>query len=288
VNYILVGGAVLSMASTSDASSGTASARLAQGSYACLYLVNALSVLVASTKTAGELAGLVTRVEELLQALDAHPAASDASNDTGKRSVRPTPFYTQYLDLLRLLGGGDASSSDGEGECAALEMGGTMSAFSYSLLPAVAATEDSADSKHDHSGLQVTYTDRHEQLLAPALAGPDSLLTVSGLDVFAGDETVTFAEGGVAPVRLIRGLRLEVRRGVRLLVTGPSGCGKSTLVRRIAEAVRLHHEGVGAAPAAQQVVLGVPLSRFVICPQAPFLFKVTHWSGLYAVYFIVI
>jgi ABC-type uncharacterized transport system fused permease/ATPase subunit len=269
-----VGGAVLHMASTSDADTGTASARLAQGSYACLYLVNALSVLVASMKTAGELAGLVTRVEELLQALDAHPAASDASDDTSKQFVRPTPFYTQYLDLLRLLGRGGVSGNESEGECAALEMGGTMSAFSYSLLPAVAATEDCADRQPEHGGARAVYADRHEQSLPPALAGTDVRLQVTSLDVFPGDGADVFAEGGTAPVRLIRGLHLEVRRGMRLLVTGPSGCGKSTLVRRIAEAVRLHHEGVGAAPAAQQVVLGVPLSRFVICPQAPYLFKV--------------
>lgn len=64
---------------------------------------------------------------------------------------------------------------------------------------------------------------------------------------------------------LIRSLRLRVSEGMRLLVTGPSGCGKSTLLRVMAS--MCYHSGDD----------GVSKGTFV-CPQTPYLFKVSCLS----------
>ena len=86
VNYVVVGGAILylygnrtgSANDTSEASEAELASKLAEGSYACLYLIQALSTLVSSSQAASEVAGLANRVTELLLAL---PAEADADDD---------------------------------------------------------------------------------------------------------------------------------------------------------------------------------------------------------------
>jgi ABC-type multidrug transport system fused ATPase/permease subunit len=88
VNYLVVGTAVLVYYSnrppSAEASEAELASKLAEGSYACMYLLSALSTLLASAEALSEVLGLLRRVEELLSCMPPPgPPCSSHANSIG-------------------------------------------------------------------------------------------------------------------------------------------------------------------------------------------------------------
>jgi ABC-type uncharacterized transport system fused permease/ATPase subunit len=264
VNYLVVGGVILHL-SASTASSGSAedsqadlASRLAEGSYACLYVINALSVLIASSKSVGELAGLAQRVQELLQRIVAPPVDS-GKRAFGKGLQKPQSYAHPANSTLPP----NLSDEDGVDSTAR-------------LLPNSGAVWGGIELGRGGAASSLVPPNRGNSPPHPALAVPKgAVLVIRDLDLRA--DAVDPASA-VLPRLLVARLHVTVTAGMRLLVTGPSGCGKSTLVRRIS-AVLCSTSMAGALDSVLrdvggEISLHVPLEAFVICPQAPYLVKV--------------
>ena len=200
VNYVAVGTAILYSETGHGSTDSSRSARLAEGSYACLYLVSSLSSLVSSLQLIAEIRGLSNRVNDLLAVI---------SEDRGGIEERSSSSGTEKELQLSTMKAYHPSTTFNEG-C-------------YSI-----PTSDFS---------------------------PSELLSIDSIDVYSED----------GDRLLIRRLSVRVTEGMRLLVTGPSGCGKSTLLRVMA--TLCHRSSVD----------DVSNGTFV-CPQTPYLFKVSCLS----------
>lgn len=275
VNYVIIGVAIFYV--HGDAEEGRDAeadrvALLAQGSYACMYLINALSTVLSSSENVSEVVGLSRRVSELLERL---PDAEKVEETVRKKGALPRADLsssrkaTNVWPSLRIVNPSSARFG-GESEyqpLSTLEEGG-----------GVELTVSTADDAEYTTPPHTTYE-------APS-PGSDktniSIITFDKLNVMcegghrdlprSGD--AAFGGRPVTPGRvLIRQLSLQVRWGMRVLVTGPSGCGKSTLLRLVAQAARAQAEGIDL-----DSILGVNFAvspdLVVVCPQTPHLFQV--------------
>lgn len=207
-----VGTAILYSETGHGSTDSSRSARLAEGSYACLYLVGSLSSLVSSLQLIAEIRGLGNRVNDLLAVI-----GEDRSG-----IVESSKCYG-----IEFVGEAAAVSSGTEKELR------TMKAYHR------------RSSTFDEGCTSIPSSD----------CSPSELLSMDSTDVYSED----------GHRLLIRRLSVRVSEGMRLLVTGPSGCGKSTLLR------------VMATICQRSGVDGVSKETFV-CPQTPYLFKVSSPS----------
>ena len=207
------------MDSQKDLDSSEIASIMAQGSYACLYLINSFSSLLQSAESLSEICGLSKRVLHLLQLLS-HEEICNEKRTSDELSQRSMQNNFTFLFILRSLVNScfgiwrsDETSPDdsslneymtlgsGEAELTDLEATGKISISSISLQPSYPAS--TFRSNYSHKGDVLIYI--------------DNLCLKSPLDV-----------------ELINALTLRVSLGDRIRISGPVGCGKSTLVQYIA------------------------------------------------------
>lgn len=230
-------------------------------------------MLIASVKSSGELAGLTARVNELLLFLEDRPVVDGVAGGSppmgsGSALRNWCSWYAGCVSIVARFSGKGTLFAD-------MDAPDGLSAHSYRLLPAALVD----DGSNCTGGLELAekgawhdaghYDPRSQPAPLPTGGprGPDILLQIKNLDVVT-------AGGPLSQRRLVHALCLQVRRGMRLLVTGPSGCGKSTLLREISAAARRQFEEASPQPVSQLVYLGVPLAQFTVCPQTPYFFPV--------------
>lgn len=296
MNYIVVGGAIFYASRRSDpASSSTDSeadlaSRLAEGSYACLYLISALSTLISSAEGASEIAGLARRVTELLDSL----GDSSEEEDEEERDEEAGKYFWGSNAALRPTRAAAVGSK--EQTCISKLWAGTRAQgdLGYEMVAQPSSTSTfrpTTDIEMSRHGEHCNSAAANKR--AVKSSGEDNvtdevteLLHIWALDVHADLQEHGNSDAGVGAGQhqrdyqhqqhqvsgrlLVRGLSLCVCEGMRVLVTGPSGCGKSTLLRTIARALRAE---ASCYPGAK-IAVGVPNEDIVFCPQTPYLFKV--------------
>ena len=275
MNYVVVGVAIFvlhdaDVGGNEEGGSGADRvALLAQGSYACMYLISARSTILNSSESASEVAGLVRRVSELLERLSG--CENTLVDEKVARSLVGWAAAGSVWSPLRL-SSGSRETAGTETPYQPLRTSEDSDCFVSSRSQVGQGIE-----MGDIVGLTRSPIVSQDDLQSPAAfqskSTPMTVVRLENLDVLCekntNEEVVDpFSERRLPSRRLlVRDLTLEVRQGMRVLITGPSGCGKSTLLRLIAHASR-------NPPCTHNISFAVAPELIVFCPQNPHLFKV--------------
>ena len=274
MNYVVVGVAIFVLhdadvdGNEEGGSGADRVALLAQGSYACMYLISALSTILNSSESASEVAGLVRRVSELLDRLSG--CENNLADEKVTKSLVGSAASTVWSPLR--LNSGSRETAGTETPYQPLRTSEESDCFVSSRSESGQGIE-----MGDIVGLTRLPIVSQDDLQSPASfqskSTPMTVMRFENLDVLCekntNEEIVDPFSERRPPSRrlLVRDLTLEVRQGMRVLVTGPSGCGKSTLLRLIAHASR-------NPPCTHNISFAVAPELIVFCPQNPHLFKV--------------
>mmetsp|Transcript_23558 Transcript_23558/g.52305 ORF Transcript_23558/g.52305 Transcript_23558/m.52305 type:complete len:694 (+) Transcript_23558:143-2224(+) len=304
VNYVVVGGAILYMPGSAGAEGdqeALLAARLAEGSYACLYLISALSTLIKSAETASEIVGLASRVSELLDALDAPqeraagpPVAADGKKRSDSTGAGMCTRMGELLLLaaprrLRALVTGERYPSAAAHDSSYALLGGdeqreVAQAQHIHKRPAgqISLVSMACRQEEAQGGAEDVWATEMRKTARAGTESPRVLLEIRQLNLYAETElssTQSCRDWG-RELLLLRGLGVQIRQGMRLLVTGPSGCGKSTLLRLLASAERVRCEELGASGVGAVAYSLLPEECVIFCPQTPYCFKGTLEQNL--------
>jgi len=261
VNYVIIGVAIFYVHggdAEGSASSADRVALLAQGSYACMYLISALSTIIGSSESVSEVVGLARRVSELLDKLQDSGAERKEATHVLSGWAPPRTRHDGEADRRRGTYLPLADLEEGDRGVEMKMTAGSAGEPSAEELPH--GTYAAPLPGSDKTNIEVMYID-----CVDVVCEANHVITAS-----------PFRDEAMMPHRvLIRQLSLRLRWGMRVLVTGPSGCGKSTLLRLIARAARAQTGGANLER-VPGVTIGVAPELVVVCPQTPHLFKVSE------------
>eukprot|EP01032_Pedospumella_encystans_P017256 gene17256-19674_t len=226
VNYVVVGVAIFvlhdaDMNGNEEGGSGADRvALLAQGSYACMYLISALSTILNSSESASEVAGLVRRVSELLDRL----CENNSADEKVARSLVGSAAAGTVWSPLRL-NSGSRETAGTETTYQPLRTSEESDCFVSSRSQNGQGIE-----MGDIVGLTRSLVVSQDDLQSPASfqskSTPMTVIRLENLDVLCekntNEEVVDpFSERRLPSRRLlVRDLTLEVRQGMRVLITG--------------------------------------------------------------------
>lgn len=278
VNYVVVGGAILYWHSNSADSESALASKLAEGSYACLYLVNALSVVISSFKGTSEALGLARRVEDLLLLLP-EPGGEEA--EEGEEEAEGQQRATSSHVISSFLGLGITLSTIYNDGWKTIWPVSEPLSYDYRLL--------NSDIGSGINGSAVEMATQQSEKSSRIVSNEDITLTTVAndpvvLEIKDLNLTSDYYETGSAFTTnkrlLVSHLSLQLYRGMRLMISGPSGCGKSTLLRYISSALRnadfntISTRKQSIIACAGHIKLNIPLEHFIVCPQTPYFCKV--------------